>query len=66
MTELQLYHQLAIERCRMYIAQLCAAHYLNVENVPKLSGESKTVESLLKGLSKDLEVLEQILSESEV
>ena len=61
----EIYRQLAIERCRMYVAQLCAANHLNVASVTKLTGQSDTVESLLKGLSQDLEVLEQILSEYE-
>ncbi len=66
MTTSQIYHQLAIERCRMYVAQLCAANHLDADNLADLNVQKDTVEALLRGLSNDLQVLEQMLDEDEV
>jgi len=62
MTISEFYHKLAIERCRMYVAQLCAAHHLDEGNVAVLELQQDTMASLLKGLSQDLQVLEEFFS----
>jgi hypothetical protein len=47
----------------MYVAQLCAASYLDTDNITNLAEQRDTIAFLLKGLSQDLEVLGQAASE---
>ncbi|MEZ5813867.1 MAG: hypothetical protein R3E13_03990 [Alphaproteobacteria bacterium] len=63
MTASQLYHRLALERCRMYVAQLCAASHFDTDNITDLTEQRDMIAFLLKGLSQDLEVLGQAAGE---
>ena len=61
MTTNQLCHRLALERCRMYLAQLCAASHLEIEDVGDLTEYMDVMAPLLKGLGQDLDVLEKAI-----
>ena len=55
----QLCSKLAVERCRLYTAQLCAAHYLMDRD------EYGAISSLITGLNRDLDVLERCIDSNE-
>lgn len=61
MTAPRVYSKMAVERCRMYLAQLHAAHYLGAEGRLENTIQDDTVAALLKGLGQDLDVLEALI-----
>lgn len=66
MSTSQLYSKLALERCRMHVAQLCATTYLQGEDAHISAMQQEVLSALLKGLSQDLDVLEQLIQSEEV
>lgn len=65
MSTSQLYSKLALERCRMHVAQLCATAYLQGEDERISAMQQEMLSSLLRGLSQDLDVLEQLIQSEE-
>ena len=61
----ELCYQFALERCRMYLAQLCAANHFASEDNPECIMERDTVVMLLKGLEQDLDILEALADASQ-
>ncbi len=60
MTEItRLYHKLTIERCQMYVAQLCAAIHLGELEHPT-EQEKEALRALVFHLNQDLQVLERL------
>lgn len=56
--------RLTLERCRMHVAQLCAATHLHDEGAGFPAIESDVLETMLRGLSQDLCLLERLLGET--
>lgn len=61
----QIDQKLALERCRLYVAQLCAAHYFDGAEIAPDESQNLVVERLLRSLSQDLEVWEEGLAHSD-
>ena len=55
MRKSQLYSKLAVERCRVYTAQLCAANHFMEDDA------GTTVKALIQGLNQDLDILERYI-----
>lgn len=60
-----LYGKLAIERCKLHVAQLCAVAHLDKTAVETLGMQKDQLSVLLRGLSADLETLEAFIKPSE-
>lgn len=61
MSQSQLYSKLAVERCRVYVAQLTAVYHLTPEDQEERSSQEQTLHGLLKGINEDLDLIEQNL-----
>lgn len=60
MSTVKLHRKLAIERCKLYAAQLCATAYLSKDDGPAGEPETGTLHSLIASLNRDLEMLEAL------
>lgn len=58
------YGKLALERCRVYLAQLSAASYLSEGIRDEAELEADTVSHLIRGIYSDLELLERSINSS--
>ena len=65
MVKSKLYGKMAVERCRMYLAQLCMAHYLRGEGDTSVCTQKEVVDFLLRELGRDLDVLDDFLDTAE-
>lgn len=59
MSTTKLYRKLALERCKLYTAQLCAAAHLGREDHP-VEPEAETFRNLIASLNRDLAMLESL------
>ena len=59
MSRSQLYSKLALQRCQMYLGQLCAANYLMEDD------NQEMVTTIIKDLNQDLEILERYIDTAE-
>lgn len=59
MSTAKLHRKLAIERCRLYAAQICAAACLSKDDGPA-EPEAETLRSLIASLNRDLAMLETL------
>jgi len=55
----ELYSRMALERCRVYLAQLSAASYFSAEDQGEVYLEVDTISHLIRGLYNNLEILER-------
>jgi hypothetical protein len=62
MSTTKLYHKLAVERCRMSLAQLCAATHLGPVDGDFKPYEVDTIRSLIVGLDRDISIIDELSS----
>jgi hypothetical protein len=60
MSTMKLYQKLAVERCRMSLAQLCAAAHFLCENRSLEGFEADTFHSLIAQIDRDMAIIEKI------
>ncbi|MCB9983385.1 MAG: hypothetical protein H6861_06910 [Rhodospirillales bacterium] len=69
MKSTNIYHEMTLERCRLHVAQLFAVYYFRDEHERGVSCFPSTqgdfVESILKSLVSDLDLLEREISDSD-